>query len=58
MPTAGEYWEGEFDVNFYGWSQKDKFALIEAIIYGGCIKIEGSADVEVEFEMGDYAPDR
>lgn len=57
MPTVEGYWEGEFDVNFYGWSEKDKFAVIEAIIYGGNIKIEGSAEVSVDFEMGDYAPD-
>jgi len=58
MPTAEGEWEGEFNVDFGHMSDMAKFWLIEAVIKGDKFEIEGSADVSVDFEMGDYAPDR
>ena len=58
MPVVEGEYSGTFTADFYRISDGEKFDLIEAIIHGDSIDIEGSAEVTLEFDLADYAPDR
>lgn len=57
MPSAEGEVTQDFTVDFYNYTDSEKFELIEHIIHGDTVDIEGSATVEVEFDLSDYAPE-
>jgi len=57
MPEVEGEYDGSFGVDFSQYTDAEKFELIEHIIHGDAVDLEGVATVTLEFDFGDYAPD-